>query len=237
MTEAICSSVILLPFTSPPIVCQRERSFAYREQSRSICDDGTTTPVTQLTLFGALGGAGLERTDAMAKGFILGVIVAVAIGIAGGFIFVKLGALPAGQDSKPGMLERWAAKTSLAATMARETRGLSNPLQPTEANLTAGEALYIGHCQVCHGGADAKTSSIAKGLTPNPPQLAKDGVEDDPEAATYWKIAHGIRFTGMPGFRQTLSEPQMWQIALFVKHMDSLPPGTRAAWAAGKPTS
>ena len=169
------------------------------------------------------------------KAFILGIIVAVAAMIVGGYTFVRLGALPAGQDSKPGRLETWAAKTSLAATIRREAKGLTSPLPPTEANLTAGEALYVKHCQVCHGGADAAASSIAKGLAPDPPQLAKDGVEDDPEGVTYWKIAHGIRFTAMPSFRASLTEPQMWQIALFVKHMDSLPPGSGAAWKAAKP--
>jgi mono/diheme cytochrome c family protein len=169
------------------------------------------------------------------KSFILGIIVALAAMILGGYVFVKLGALPAGQDSKPGKLEAWAAKTSLGATIGRESNGLASPIQPTEANLTAGVSLYVRHCQVCHGGSDATASPIAKGLTPDPPQLAKDGVEDDPEAVTYWKIAHGIRFTGMPGFRASLSDPQIWQIALFVKHMDSLPPGSRAAWTAARP--
>lgn len=169
------------------------------------------------------------------KSFILGIIVALAAMILGGYVFVKLGALPAGQDSKPGKLETWAAKTSLAATIGHESKGLTSPMQPTEANLTAGASLYVTHCQVCHGGADATASSIAKGLTPDPPQLAKDGVEDDPEGVTYWKIAHGIRFTGMPGFRESLSDPQIWQIALFVKHVDSLPSGSRAAWAAASP--
>ena len=171
----------------------------------------------------------------MAKGFVLGVIITLAVAIAGAYIFVKVGALPAGQDQKPGKLETWAAKTSLGATISRQTAGLTVPLQPTESNLTAGANLYVARCQLCHGGPDASASDIAKGLTPDPPQLAKDGVEDDPESTTYWKIAHGIRFTGMPSFRGTLSEPEMWQTALFLKHMDALPPGTRAAWAAAKP--
>jgi hypothetical protein len=70
----------------------------------------------------------------VAKGLILGVIVALAGVIAGGYIFVKVGALPAGQDAKPGKLETWAAKTSLAATINPETRGLTSPVQPTESN-------------------------------------------------------------------------------------------------------
>jgi len=169
------------------------------------------------------------------KGFILGIIVALAAIILGGYIFVKLGMLPAGQDDSPGKLETWAAKTSLDATIGRQSKGVTSPMQPTEANLTAGANLYVTHCQLCHGGADAKASSMAKGLTPNPPQLAKDGVEDDPEAVTWWKIRHGIRFTGMPSFRESLTDPQIWQIALFVKHMDKLPPATRAAWTAARP--
>jgi thiosulfate dehydrogenase len=167
------------------------------------------------------------------KGFVLGFVVAIATMIAASYFFVTSGALSAGQDSKPSRLEKWAAKRSLQATMRREAKGLKSPLQPTDANLAAGIALYRAHCQVCHGGADGAVSSIAKGLAPNPPQLAKDGVEDDPEEVTYWKVAHGIRFTGMPAFGETLSGPEMWQIALFAKHMGSLPPGARSAWLAG----
>lgn len=170
----------------------------------------------------------------MKNGFVLGFVVAIAALAAASYFFVTRGALPAGQDSKPSRLEKWAAKRSLQATMRREAQGLKSPLQPTDDNLTAGLALYRVHCQVCHGGADGRASSIARGLTPNAPQLAKDGVEDDPEGVTYWKVAHGIRFTGMPAFGGTLSGPEMWQIALFAKHMDSLPPGARSAWLAGK---
>ena len=167
--------------------------------------------------------------------FVLGFVAAIAALIAACCYAVKSGALPAGQDSKPGILEKWAAKKWLEVAMRREVPGLTSPLQPTDENLAAGVALYRAHCQVCHGGPDGTLSSIAKGLTPNPPQLAKDGVEDDPEGETYWKVAHGIRFTGMPAFSGTLSDHEMWQVALLAKHMDALPPGARSAWLAGKP--
>ena len=170
----------------------------------------------------------------MGKGFVLGFVAAIAALIAAGCFFVTSGALQAGQDSKPGALEKWAAKSSLKATIRREALGLKAPLQPTDENLTAGIALYRTHCQVCHGGSDGVASSVAKGLTPNPPQLAKEGVEDDPEGEIYWKVAHGVRFTGMPAFRESLSDREMWQIALLAKHLDSLPPGPRSAWLAGK---
>lgn len=171
----------------------------------------------------------------MVKGFALGVFVTVLAAIAGGYYFVASGALPAGQDVKPSPLEKWAAKKSLRATIKREAGGLKSPLPTTDANLAAGSALFVAHCKVCHGGPDDAPSAIAKGLSPAAPQLAKDGVEDDPEGTIYWKIAHGIRFTGMPAFRSSLSEPEMWQLALFLKHMDHLPPAARESWAAGRP--
>ena len=45
----------------------------------------------------------------MAKGFILGFIVAIAAVAAGGYFVVTTGALPARQDIKPSALEEWAA--------------------------------------------------------------------------------------------------------------------------------
>jgi mono/diheme cytochrome c family protein len=85
---------------------------------------------------------------------------------------------------------------------------------------------------VCHGSAkgDAAASPIAKGLYQKPPQFATEGVEDDPEGVSFWKIKHGIRLTGMPSFAGALSDNEIWTIALFLKHMDHLPPAVQSAW-------
>jgi len=71
---------------------------------------------------------------------------------------------------------------------------------------------------------------VAKGEYPAPPQLASDGVEDDPQGWTFWKIENGIRWTGMPSWKATLSDQQIWTLALFLKHMDKLPPAAKQAW-------
>lgn len=55
-------------------------------------------------------------------------------------------------------------------------------------------------------------------------------MEDDPEGWTYWKIEHGIRWTGMPSWKDTLSDQQIWTLALFLKHMDHLSPAAEQAW-------
>ena len=60
--------------------------------------------------------------------------------------------------------------------------------------------------------------------------MATDGVEDDPESVSFWKVKHGIRLTGMPSWKSALSDQQIWTLALFLKHMDKLPPAAEQAW-------
>ena len=166
------------------------------------------------------------------RGFFGGFVAAIVIALVGGFLLVKSGFIPANADAKPGMLELWMARTSLRATLVRESPKGPNPVPLTDANLIQGINLYGQHCVTCHGTAagDASASPAAKGMYPKPPQLASDGVEDDPQGYTYWKLLHGIRLSGMPSWRGTLTDPQMWTLALFLRHMDKLPPSAETAW-------
>ncbi len=168
----------------------------------------------------------------MLKSFVAGVLAAIIVALVGGYIILQSGLIPANADAKPGPLEIWAAKTSLRATLAREPPMGPNPVAANDVNLIAGVGLYGQHCAICHGTAkgDASASPVAKGEYPRPPQLATDGVEDDPEGVSVWKITHGIRWTGMPAWKNSLTEQQIWTLALFLKHMNKLPPAVEQAW-------
>jgi mono/diheme cytochrome c family protein len=51
------------------------------------------------------------------------------------------------------------------------------------------------------------------------------GVSDDPPGETYWKVSNGIRLTGMPSFKNVLTDTQMWQVTLLLANADkTLPP-------------
>ena len=118
----------------------------------------------------------------------------IAAAVAGGYLLLKGGYIPANADAPPSAIETWAANTSLDATLAREAPKGPNPIATTDANLIDGIDLYAQHCAICHGTAKgtASMSPVAKGLYPRPPQLATDGVENDPEGVSFWKIEHGI---------------------------------------------
>ncbi len=166
----------------------------------------------------------------MIKSFFWGVLTTVLLISGGAYWFISTGMMPANADGKPPAIEKWAARKSLHATLQREAPKGANPVALTDPNLIEGIHLYAMNCAVCHGGPDAKPSNIAVGLYQPAPQLAEDGVEDDPEGMTFWKVKHGIRLTGMPGFSRTLSDDQIWKLTLFLKHMDNLTPGAKPVW-------
>jgi hypothetical protein len=64
---------------------------------------------------------------------------------------------------------------------------------------------------------------MAKDMFPKPPALFKGhGVTDDPAGETYWKVANGIRLTGMPEFKHVLNDTQMWQVSLLLANADKI---------------
>ena len=128
----------------------------------------------------------------MLKAFIAGIVVTIAGAVAIGYLLLQSGRIPANADATPGPIESWIANTSLDATLTREAPKGPNPIATTDENLIDGINLYGQHCAICHGTAKGSESAspVAKGLYPSPPQLATDGVEDDPEGVTFWKIEH-----------------------------------------------
>ena len=165
------------------------------------------------------------------KGFVLGVVVTVLAGVVGVFAYFASGMAPAATSAPPMPFEKLLAGMALHARVSREMPKQS-PLAVNEANLLAGAGIYQQHCAVCHGLPGAEQTAIAKGEFPRPPHLFRGkGVTDDEAGETYWKVANGIRLTGMPGFEKSLTPDQMWQVSLLMANADKLPPSVSAALA------
>jgi len=45
-------------------------------------------------------------------------------------------------------------------------------------------------------------------------------VSNDEPGETYWRVAHGIRLTGMPAYEHVLQDTEMWQVTLLLKNAD-----------------
>ena len=159
--------------------------------------------------------------------FLAGLIVGALLIPTGAYLYFAGGYAPVATAAAPMPFEKTLARTALHARLTKEMPK-SVPIEPTEENLLAGAALYNEQCAVCHGLPDTAKTAIAAGMFPKPPQLFRGkGVTDDEPGETYWKVANGIRLTGMPGFGATLKDDQLWQVSLVLAHADKLPESVR----------
>jgi thiosulfate dehydrogenase len=166
------------------------------------------------------------------KKFVLGLILGAALLAASAFVYFAAGFAPVATSAPPMPFERQMAKMALHARIEKEMPK-TVPIAADEANYAAGAEVYREHCAVCHGLPGQERTAIAKGEFPRPPQLFRGkGVTDDPPGETYWKVANGIRLTGMPGFNGALSDTQMWQVSLLLANADQLPQDLKQHLAA-----
>lgn len=157
------------------------------------------------------------------KQFAAGIIVTLICFIGGAYIYFAGGFAPVATASSPMPFEKMLANLALNAKLRRDLPS-TIPIEANEANYLAGARSYLTNCAVCHGTPGKPKTAIARGEFPPPPELLQGkGVTDDPPAETFWKVANGIRLTGMPGFKQSLPGTEMWQISLMLANADKLP--------------
>ena len=155
--------------------------------------------------------------------FVFGLIVGLILLPLIVYFYFSTGIAPVAVTAPPMPFETMFAKMALHARMDKEVPK-TVPIQADESNLAAGAQVYKDHCAVCHGLPGAPQTAIARGMFPKAPKLMEGkGVTDDPPGESYWKVAGGIRMTGMPGFSPSLSTTQMWQVSLLVANADKLP--------------
>ena len=167
----------------------------------------------------------------MFKGLLLGIILGMLLVGAAIHLYFASGQAPVAVTAPPMPLERRYAHIALDAYLNKLPH--PEPQSPAdEANFLAGVDVYKSNCAVCHGLPAQQKTAIAAGMFPKPPQLWKGtGVTDDEAWETYWKVENGIRMTGMPGFKDTLTEAQIWQVSVLLKNADKVPPSVTAALA------
>jgi mono/diheme cytochrome c family protein len=164
--------------------------------------------------------------------FLLGFVTAFVLIVVAGYGYISLGMAPVATASAPLPFEKKITGMALNARVDKEAPKTS-PVAASDEAYAAGAQIYRTNCAVCHGLPGQPQTGIAKGEFPKPPNLFQGkGVTDDPAGETYWKVANGIRLTGMPGFTGSLSTDQMWQVSLLLANADKLPLAVRTALAA-----
>ena len=164
----------------------------------------------------------------MLKGILLGIILGFVLVGVGGYLYFASGRVPVATNSPEMPFERKFAKLALHAYLDKLPHP-NPPVPADEANLLAGAKVYKENCAVCHGLPGEPHNAIGNGMFPRPPLLFRGvGVTDDDAWETYIKASGGIRMTGMPGFKDRLSDTQLWQVTVLLKNADKIPPSVKA---------
>jgi mono/diheme cytochrome c family protein len=158
-------------------------------------------------------------------------VAGVLLVSAAAFLFVRLGFFDPRADIPVNSLESAIAMPSFDAAVDRHTAPAVNPVPATDDNLLAGMKIYQVNCASCHGDIVHRDGMFAEALYPRAPQFLEDA-PDMPDNQNFYIIQHGIRLSGMPAWKQTLTSEQMWQVTTFLHEMDKLPSQVSDAWRA-----
>jgi thiosulfate dehydrogenase len=163
------------------------------------------------------------------KTFLIGLIIGLILVPLCVYLYFVTGSAPIATAAPPMPFEKTLANDALDAHIRKEMPK-SVPVPADEANFIAGANVYRDNCAMCHGIPGGTPTAASRGMFPKPPKLLEGvGVTDDPPGETYWKVANGIRLSGMPSFSDSLSQTQMWQVSLLLANANKLPDSVKSA--------
>lgn len=170
------------------------------------------------------------------KKYVLVFVAGILLVPAAFYLYLRSGYAPVSTSASPLPFERFFARLAMRATLSHEGPKADTQI-PTEADLKGGASLYRENCAVCHGLPNAPQTRISKGMYPHPPQFFRPDRPTPYDASrpfrllkskAYWKVKNGVRLTGMPGFKESLTEQQIREVSQFVGNARNLPPAVIA---------
>jgi thiosulfate dehydrogenase len=162
--------------------------------------------------------------------FLLGVLLTLIAVPVAAYCYLRYGHPPVAVADAPLPYEADIVHIAMGKRIHAEMPAAA-PIEASAPNLEIGAHIYRENCAMCHG-LYGRPTPFSQHMYPPPPPLWAPhgdgvvGVSDDPPGETYWKVANGIRLSGMPAFDHVLNETQMWQVTLLLANADKpQPPG------------
>jgi len=158
----------------------------------------------------------LDRgTDIMGKQFLVGLVVGVVVcGIIGGIIGISMvgkEATVAPSDFETLVINK------LKSIEIPESSSSAASVANTDENILMGGEHYGYHCAVCHDLEGDADSLFAKAFYPPVADLTADYVQKYSNGQLKWIVENGIRFTGMPGWKDMIDDATQWKIVYYMR--------------------
>ncbi len=163
------------------------------------------------------------RSARRVVGALLVVLLIVASGVAVALGYFLLSARTA-LDS-PSDLVLLMSQLGRSFIIPRDVAALANPVPATPDTIADARRIFTTRCALCHGNDGKGQTAIGSHTYPRAADLTAPLVQDRSDGELYWIVANGSPHTGMPGWKGTLSDDELWRA---VTYMRLLPRGEGA---------
>lgn len=117
---------------------------------------------------------------------------------------------------KPSTVEATLANIAKDIVIPIEAENLKNPLPVDQQVVAKGRDLYVQSCAVCHGPDGHGQTSLGLAMYPPAMDLTSPHVQHWREAELFWIIQNGVRLTGMPSWKNSISPEDTWKLVVFI---------------------
>ena len=141
-----------------------------------------------------------------------------------GVISAMLGALLQGctADKNPSQGETNLANAAKDVAIPLEAGKMKNPLPETDEVVSQGQEVFLWSCAQCHG-ADARgDTNVGRNMAPPAMDLSSSHVQHWSDAELFWIIQNGVRLTGMPSWKSSISDNDTWKLARFIHKLPAV---------------
>ena len=143
--------------------------------------------------------------------------------------YVAAGVFNVAASRPHSKLVEWITHETMIRSVKRRAHdsALRSPL--TAPQVVHGFCQYETHCVSCHGAAAVARQAWVNGMNPAPPYLL-DMTQQWKPGELEWIVRNGIKMTGMPAWRETMSDAQIEDVTAFLEAMPKMPPQTYLRW-------
>ena len=96
---------------------------------------------------------------------------------------------------------------------------MKNPLPETEEVVSQGQEVFLGSCAQCHGAEARGDDDLGRKMSPPAMDLTSAHVQHWSDAELFWIIQNGVRLTGMPSWKSSISDNDTWKLARFIHNL------------------
>jgi mono/diheme cytochrome c family protein len=152
----------------------------------------------------------------MGKQFLIGLIVGIIVcGIIGGIIGISMVGKKA--TVEPSDIEAFMINKLKNMKIPESSSSAAAVVSNTDENILSGGEHYGHHCAVCHDLEGDADSLLAKAFYPPVADLTADYVQKYTDGQLKWIVENGIRFTGMPGWKDMIDDATQWKIVYYMR--------------------